>query len=317
MQTNPIDTAELKARVTLSEIVGRRVVLKQRGREMEGLCPFHDERTPSFGVNDDKGSYHCFGCGANGDVIRFVQLTEGLDFLGAVQQLQGGDWPAVDPAIRQRAVARDSAERLAKIADAQSLWRSALPATGTLAETYARSRGIACPLPRSVRFARTWAWKDYATGETGPDIPAMIGAVQDVAGNLVGVQRIFLSDNGMGKAAMPAPKRSLGQIQHCALRLGPPAREIIVCEGPEDGLTLAQMLPGVSVWVALGTSLMPTLELPAIVESVTLAGDNNAPGRAAIESAAKAIVATCRTVRTMFPEPAFVDFNDQMQGLTR
>ena len=66
---------ELRARVSLAAIVGRRVKLVKRGREYIGLCPFHKEKTPSFSVVEDKGFYHCFGCGAHGDVIGFSMQT--------------------------------------------------------------------------------------------------------------------------------------------------------------------------------------------------------------------------------------------------
>src|SRR5262249_56697694 len=78
---------ELRARVSLAEIVSRRVRLIKRGREYVGLCPFHNEKTPSFSVVEDKGFYHCFGCGAHGDVIGFAMQTGNLSFPEAVEQL--------------------------------------------------------------------------------------------------------------------------------------------------------------------------------------------------------------------------------------
>ena len=60
---------EIRARLTLSDVIGRSVKLTRKGREYTGLCPFHNEKTPSFTVSDDKNFYHCFGCGAHGDVI--------------------------------------------------------------------------------------------------------------------------------------------------------------------------------------------------------------------------------------------------------
>src|SRR5512146_3486961 len=78
---------ELRARVSLAEVVGRRVKLVRRGREYIGLCPFHKEKTPSFNVVEDKGSYHCFGCGAHGDVIGFTMQTGNLTFPEAVEAL--------------------------------------------------------------------------------------------------------------------------------------------------------------------------------------------------------------------------------------
>jgi DNA primase len=80
---------QIRSRLSLTETVGRRVKLTRRGRENLGLCPFHSEKTPSFTVNDDKGFFHCFGCGAHGDIISFVMETEGLAFPEAVERLAG------------------------------------------------------------------------------------------------------------------------------------------------------------------------------------------------------------------------------------
>ena len=78
---------ELRQRVSLAEVVGRRVKLTRRGREYIGLCPFHKEKTPSFLVNPQRQTYHCFGCGAGGDVFRFVMDYEKVDFMTAVKML--------------------------------------------------------------------------------------------------------------------------------------------------------------------------------------------------------------------------------------
>lgn len=91
---------------------------------MVGLCPFHVENTTSFRVNDTKGVFHCFGCGTSGDVLDFVTAAEGLDFMGAVRWLEGSaDQLPPDPAIRERQVRLDRAERAAAIRDAQAQWR--------------------------------------------------------------------------------------------------------------------------------------------------------------------------------------------------
>ncbi len=71
----------------LVELVGETVKLQRRGRSFTGLCPFHKEKTPSFHVNAERGFYHCFGCHASGDAIKFIQETEGLDFVEAVRSL--------------------------------------------------------------------------------------------------------------------------------------------------------------------------------------------------------------------------------------
>jgi DNA primase len=74
--------------VDFAELVGARTELRRAGqRRLQGLCPFHDERTPSFGIDPVEKLYHCFGCGAGGDVFAFVMATEGLDFTGALEAL--------------------------------------------------------------------------------------------------------------------------------------------------------------------------------------------------------------------------------------
>src|ERR671922_663474 len=74
--------------VDMVDLVGTRVELRRAGvNRFEGLCPFHDERTPSFGINPGEKLFHCFGCGEGGDAFKFVQLTEGVDFKGALEYL--------------------------------------------------------------------------------------------------------------------------------------------------------------------------------------------------------------------------------------
>ena len=78
---------ELRSRLSIVDIIGQKVKLTKRGREYIGLCPFHHEKTPSFTINESKGFYHCFGCGAHGDIVRFVMESDGLPFIEAVKKL--------------------------------------------------------------------------------------------------------------------------------------------------------------------------------------------------------------------------------------
>jgi len=78
---------KLRSTILTSEVVGKKVALKLRGKEFHGLCPFHNEKTPSFTVNDLKGFYHCFGCSAHGDIISFVMNNDGLSYPDAVAKL--------------------------------------------------------------------------------------------------------------------------------------------------------------------------------------------------------------------------------------
>ena len=84
----PTNFAEkIRSSIAISSVVGKKVKLKKRGKDLLGLCPFHQEKTPSFTVNETKGFYHCFGCGAGGDVIKFVSETEKLNYAEAIQKL--------------------------------------------------------------------------------------------------------------------------------------------------------------------------------------------------------------------------------------
>src|SRR4051794_21564371 len=87
MSLSPAYLDELRARTSLSALVGRSVKLQRAGREWKACCPFHKEKTPSFTVSDEKGFYHCFGCGAHGDAIRWLTDARGLPFMEAVTQL--------------------------------------------------------------------------------------------------------------------------------------------------------------------------------------------------------------------------------------
>lgn len=98
----------------LSAVISPSVKLIRAGREWKACCPFHNEKTPSFTVNDDKGFYHCFGCGAHGDAIRFLTDHRGMPFMDAVKELAakaGMEVPAPDPQARERA------ERTATLTD--------------------------------------------------------------------------------------------------------------------------------------------------------------------------------------------------------
>jgi DNA primase len=115
---------ELRARTLLSGVIAPSVKLIKAGREFKACCPFHAEKTPSFTVNDDKGFYHCFGCGAHGDAIRFLTDAKGLPFMDAVKELAakaGMDVPAPDPRSRERA---EKSAGLYEVMDAAARWFS-------------------------------------------------------------------------------------------------------------------------------------------------------------------------------------------------
>ncbi len=106
MSLSPAFLDELRARTSLSALIGKTTKLQKAGREMRGCCPFHNEKTPSFYVNDDKGFYHCFGCSAHGDAIRWMTDQRGLPFIDAVKELAqaaGLEMPAQDRQSAEKA----------------------------------------------------------------------------------------------------------------------------------------------------------------------------------------------------------------------
>ncbi|ARS26028.1 DNA primase [Sphingomonas sp. KC8] len=106
MSLSPQFLDELRGRTLLSALIGKSVKLERAGREFRACCPFHNEKSPSFYVNDDKAFYHCFGCGAHGDAIRFLTDNKGLPFMDAVKELAaaaGMDVPAADPRSAEKA----------------------------------------------------------------------------------------------------------------------------------------------------------------------------------------------------------------------
>lgn len=307
---------EAKANHNISDVVALDRKVTKAGRERRALCAFHQERTPSMQVNDAKGTFHCFGCGSSGDIVSYVMDTQRLGFLDAMRWLGAADLPAVDPSQRAHAAAEDETERATAIAEAQAIWASARAPQGTPAEVYLRSRGITMPLPPSLRFGRVYTWKDADTGEIGPELPALIGAVT-TGEDLTGLQRIFLRDGGRAKATMKKPKKSLGRIRGGALRLdhGMTGDEILITEGPEDGLSLAQELPGKRVWVALGTAMMPEIVFPPNIRRIVIAGQNDNAGRLAVDKAALRLDEMGFTVGMIWPAAGFKDWNDQLRGI--
>jgi DNA primase len=144
MTLSPAWLDELRARTTLSAIIAPSVKLIKAGREFKACCPFHSEKTPSFTVNDEKGFYHCFGCGAHGDAIRFLTDHRGLPFMDAVKELAGKagmEVPAPDPRDRER---QERAAGLHEVMAAAQSWFAACldGVEGGEARAYLAQRGV-------------------------------------------------------------------------------------------------------------------------------------------------------------------------------
>jgi DNA primase len=135
---------EIKSRLRLSDVIGKTVKLRRQGREYVGLSPFNKEKTPSFYVNDDKGFYHDFSSGKNGDLISFLQETERLSFVEAVERLAaeaGVPLPALDP---RAAVIERERESLSDWLELAAKWFEGelRRPVGTEARAYLDRRGL-------------------------------------------------------------------------------------------------------------------------------------------------------------------------------
>ena len=169
------DIERVRSAVSLVDVVSPYVQLKRVGRNHVGLCPFHAERSGSFNVRDEVGRYHCFGCGASGDVFRFVQEMEHVDFVASVEQLaakagvtlrytSGGEG-------RDRQRRKALLEAMVRAVD----WyheRLLTAPDGRPARDYLRSRGIDGALAREFRLG--WAPDDWDALASGLGVPERV-----------------------------------------------------------------------------------------------------------------------------------------------
>ena len=147
IETGSIDIDAIKDQFPLADEVRRHLTLKRRGSSLVGLCPFHTERTPSFSVYSDEQRYHCFGCGAHGDIFDFLEAHEGLDIRAAAERLTGGHLPVMSEArvaelkARQLRYEADLAQRRRIAAEQMRLrWDAADPTYSS--HPYLTAKGI-------------------------------------------------------------------------------------------------------------------------------------------------------------------------------
>ena len=320
MRYPPHILEEIRARLPVSTIVGRKVRLKKAGREWKGLSPFNAEKTPSFYANDQKQFYHDFSSGKHGDVFTFLMETEGLSFPEAVERLAaeaGVDLPRETEAGRQEETRRRTLHEVMELACGffeQSLGK----AQGREARDYLDRRGLTAETQRAFRIGYAppdrFALRDYLAGK---DVPSelMIEAGLLVAGEEIAVpydrfrdRIIFPIEDSRGRpvafggramrADVPAkylnspdtPLFAKGRLlynQHRARPAAHKAGTAIAVEGYVDVIALAQV--GIAHAVApLGTAL--TEEQLALLwrmaEEPILCFDGDGAGRRAADRAA-------------------------------
>jgi DNA primase len=323
MALSPQWLDELRARVTLSGVIMRTTKLQRAGREWKACCPFHNEKTPSFTVSDEKGFYHCFGCGAHGDVIRWMTDQRGLEFMDAVKELAaeaGMEVPRPDPREMERAERRAS---LGDVMTAAQEWfeNNLLADEGKNAREYLKERGLDAATARKFGFGLApddrgalkralGQFDDAMLAEAGLRIEVedkapydrfrgrLMLPIHDVRGRIVAFAgRILDSAKTDAPKYLNSPDTPLfdkGRTLYNLHRAGPASRQsgrIVVVEGYMDVIALAAA--GFEDTVApMGTALTEQqIELLwRLVETPVLCFDGDAAGqRAAVRAATRAL----------------------------
>ena len=308
--------AQLRSAADIVEVIGEHTRLKKAGRSWKGLCPFHNERTPSFTVDREKGLYHCFGCGAGGDVIHFVRQIDRLDFPEAVEALASRFGVSI-PKRPSRGPRDDRREKLAEaVAAAQRFYSAELSKAGNPAAQYLTGRGVPPELWQKLGLGfapDSWdalgrslsgAYPEALLVEAGLAQPRPEGrgaydrfrnrllfVLRDDRGRPVGFGGRALS-GGQEPKYLNSPESPLFQKKRTLYGLSQ-AREairrrerVVLVEGYFDHLALLRA--GIEETVAsMGTALTPEQaeKLRRLSESVVLCYDGDAAGRAATRSA--------------------------------
>jgi len=212
-----------------------------------------------------------------------------------------------DPARLAQCDAKRRAYAAKRATQARAIWQEAQPIAGTIAETYLHGRGIACPLPATLRF-HPEMWH----GSTARRIPALVALV--AGGDGFAVHRTYLRADGSGKASVDPPKAMLGPVVGGAVRLIDGSGPLVVAEGIETALSLACGLlrSPATIWAALSTSGIRGLHLPPRPGRLTIAPDGDDPGRAAAHALAERAHALGWAV-SLLSAPEGRDWNDILQ----
>ena len=259
---------DIRHRISLVDLIGRDVKLVRKGREYEGLCPFHNEKTPSFTVSEQKGFAHCFGCGFHGDAFGFL-MRRGRTFTEAVTELADMVGVAVDgqrpsgplaPVMQRQTPDEADAEDAASIDAARQLWRRSVDARGTVVETYLRlgrclDLDAIGGLPSCLRLIpRLELWDKAGVVWVGP---AMIAPMILPDRSLIGVHRTWLLPDGSDRlkivnGSKVKGKKMLGKHMGALIPLSARSARMQGGEGIETSLSGWCAVPSLPA-VALGS----------------------------------------------------------------
>ena len=319
--------AELRSAADIVEVIGEHTRLKKAGRSWKGLCPFHNERTPSFTVDRDKGLYHCFGCGAGGDVIHFVRQMDRLDFPEAVEALASRFGVSIPR--RARGPRDDRREKLLEaVSAAHRFYAAELAKPKSRAAAYLAERGVASDLVRRLALGEAPDAWDALSKALSPAYPEALlveaGLLQPGQSGKRAYDRFrdrllfVLRDDrgrpvGFGGRALTAasepkylnsPESPIFQKKRTLYGLSD-ARDairrrerVVLVEGYFDHVAL--LSAGVEETVAsMGTALTPEQaeKLHRLAPNVVVCYDGDAAGRAATRGALALLLAQGFTAR--------------------
>ena len=299
IETGSIDIDAIKDQYPLADAVSRHLVLKRRGHTMVGLCPFHMERTPSFTVYPQEERFHCFGCGAHGDVFDFLQHQEGLDIRAAAEHLTGGTFPVMSETrvaeLRARQACFEAEQGARRDAAAEQMrlrWEAGDPHYST--HPYLTAKGIG---PNGTRLDREH----------------VLVPLVDAEGALRSLQSIDPTGHKLFEADLP--------VAGTMFVIGPPLAQarapVLLCEGFATGATLHEATGRTVVVTFNAGNLIKVAERLAAFYPTTrwqVAGDDDRQkptnvGREAALQAAR--VLRCDAVFPVFPQGHDgTDFND-------
>ena len=293
-------TRAVRENVPVSSVVKKAVALEELGNsEWKGLCPFHNEGTPSFTVNDKKGFYHCFGCGAHGNVLDFIVNTAGQSFREAVELLESENglkaWQASAPPPKRPSVKQADDSWREEAVD--RIWKQTVEVRrDSFVDAYLRGRRLVPPAlygigdpavnagwPPDIRFHG-----DLWHKPEGRAFPAMVAAYRNGAGEVVAVHRTYLK-RGTGAVAKAGTKRDkshLGNRKGAYIRLSIDAAKMTGGEGIETSLSAMQLF-GRHGFAFGSADAMEAVLLPFVCENFWYAADWNARTRTGEKAAWK------------------------------
>lgn len=323
-KVNPAQIAAAKINVA---VYREHVKLSRSGEWLTGLCPFHDDRSPSFAVKD--GDWICFaGCG-RGDAIDFIRRLRNLDFATAVEVLAGRGLEPSPRAARASVLSSSSSTidgRLSPPASTplfiQRLWDSA--GEDRRAADYLWSRGISLrALPSALR-----GHGSVFCSETADRRPAMLAAIRSgPQGTLTAIQVTYLRHisyagdaKGFRETELVIPKRTHGHMLDGAVRLFEPTDTLGLAEGVETAMALrrVELFPTTPVWATAGVSRLPHIWIPSTVKQIILFADrpkdgpSGEPVRLALARAVETYRKSRRYVSVVYPDPPYSDFLEQL-----